>query len=416
MLRWTAIITLIAVVIGLVVAFFLSALNDVTQLRWQHPWLLFALPFAGMAIVWLYQQFGKGSDAGNNQILSEIHEPGGGVPARMTPFVLLGTIVTHLFGGSAGREGTAVQMGGSISAFIGRMFKLNQTDMPILLMGGVAAGFGAVFGTPVAGAVFAMEVLVIGRIQYNALLPCLMAGVIANYVCLASGIEHTHYQVNDFKLADGQWLGIDLLLLGKIILVGIAFGLVARLFSQSMSHMKDFFKTYISKPLLVPLIGGLLIIALTYVLGTTSYLGLGVEASDGVSPSIVNAFNDGGVTGCSWFWKLIFTVITLSAGFKGGEVTPLFFIGAALGNTLAILFQAPVDLFAALGFIAVFAGASNTPLACTILGAELFGGQYLAYYAIVCFTAYYFSGNKGIYSAQQLGVKKESFYNEKAEV
>ncbi|WP_431217578.1 chloride channel protein [Puia sp. P3] len=331
-------------------------------------------------------------------MMDEIHTPGGGVPARMAPLVLVSTIVTHLFGGSAGREGTAVQIGGSPAQWFSRRMRLSPADTRLLLMTGVAAGFGAVFGTPVTGTIFALEVLAIGRIQYDALLPCLMASVLADLTCSAWGIHHTPYHI--------QPVEFSFLLLGEVILAGLAFGLASNLFSTLSHAIKTYSKKWIRHAWLIPVAGGLLIIGLTYLIGNQDYLSLGVTGQYPNSVSIVSSFHAGGAGGLSWWWKLLFTAVTLGTGFKGGEVTPLFFIGAALGNTLATLSGAPIDLLAGLGFIAVFAGATNTPIACTLMGVELFGPTPAIYYAVACFTAYYFSGRSGIYSAQRTAVPK----------
>lgn len=401
LLKWTILVSPMAIAVGSIVALFLWLLDKVTQLRWQNAWLIYLLPLAGVLIYFLYQQVGKKTEAGNNLIIDEIHEPDGGVPARIAPLVLATTLLTHLFGGSAGREGTAVQMGGGIASLFGRWLKLNQQDLRILLMAGIAAGFAAVFGTPVSGTVFAMEVIAIGSIKYDALLPCLVASLVANFTCSTWGIHHTAYAIRFTHVGSDSLFGIDYLLIGKTVIAGIAFGLTAFLFGEMQHGIKDWSNRLIKIKWLIPALGACIIIGLTFLLGTRDYLGLGVYSENPNGVSIVNAFNQGGVDSWSWLWKLLFTAITLGTGFKGGEVTPLFFIGAALGNTLAWVSGAPVDLFAALGFIAVFAGATNTPIACTIMGVELFGGEHILYYAIACFMAYYFSGHSGIYSAQR---------------
>jgi len=407
--RWTLLVIPIGVVIGSAVALFLWLLDLATNTRQQNPWLLWLLPLAGIGIVLLYKKLGRNSDKGNNLLLDEIHEPGGGIPFRMAPLVLFGTVITHLFGGSAGREGTAVQMGGSIANLFGKWFRLGNGDMSIMLTAGIAAGFGAVFGTPLAGAIFALEVLAIGNMKYDALLPCLIAGLAGDVTCTLWGIHHTQYHIlfapGGLPLFKGI-LHVDLLLLVKVIGAGIAFGLAGLLFAETTHRLKHQLSKAIHPSWLIPVIGGGVIIGLTYLLGTTDYLGLGVVSKDPHAVTIVSTFSAGGAHTWSWLWKLLFTAVTLSTGFKGGEVTPLFFIGAALGNTLAILLGAPIDLFAGLGFIAVFAGASNTPLACTIMGVELFGGEHTMYYAVACFTAYFFSGSSGIYTSQRTAVPK----------
>ena len=408
LLKWTILILPLSIAVGSLVALFLWLLDRATLLRVQNGCLLYLLPVAGICIYFLYKKLGKNSEAGNNLIMDEIHEPGGGVPARMAPLVLITTLITHLFGGSAGREGTAVQMGGSIAAVIARTLQLKPPDVSILLMAGIAAGFGAVFGTPVTGAIFALEVLAIGSIRYNALLPCLMASILADISCTAWGIHHTHYHINSIEAAKFlfSFIHIDFLLLGKSIMAGIAFGLASYLFTALQHTIKNYSNKYLHQKWLIPAIGGIVIILLCYIAGTRDYIGLGVVSIEPNGISIVSSFTAGGASTWSWLWKIIFTVITLGMGFKGGEVTPLFFIGAALGNTIAIVTGAPVDLFAGLGFIAVFAGATNTPVACTIMGVELFGGDHILYYAVACFTAYYFSGHAGVYTAQRLAVNK----------
>ncbi|HEX3356368.1 MAG TPA: voltage-gated chloride channel family protein [Tepidisphaeraceae bacterium] len=416
-LKWVLIASPVGAIIGAAVALFLWSLDLATRTRWNHPWLLFLLPLAGIAIGLMYHFLGRSVEAGNNLIVDQIHKPGGGVPSRMAPLVLIGTVITHLFGGSAGREGTAIQMGGSIASTVARAFKLPARDTRTLLMVGIAAGFGAVFGTPLTGAIFAIEVLAIGRMNYESLLPCLIASIVGDWTTTLCGINHTHYHVPLFAnpaLADSI-PRIDWLLLGKVALASIAFGLTSVLFAELTHGLSWLFKKILPWSIARPAVGGLIVIAMVYLLGTRDYLGLGVS-TDPHTPagvSILSCFNPGGATPFSWWWKILFTAVTLGSGFKGGEVTPLFFIGAALGNTLAWLMHAPIDLFAALGFVAVFAGATNTPLACTVMAVELFGRQpgllssgFVIYAAVACFVSYLLSGHSGIYLSQRIGTPK----------
>ena len=375
-IKWILIAAPVAIAIGAAVAVFLWALDRATDFRFDHPRLLYLLPLAGLAVGGMYHAFGQSVEGGNNLLMEQIHRPGGGVPGRMAPLILIGTVVTHLFGGSAGREGTAVQMGGSIAStfarLFGRRFHWSSADVRTLLMVGIAGGFGAVFGTPLTGAVFAIEVLAIGRMDYESIVPCLIAAIIGDQCCVRIlriwGMQHTQYDLSVLAgNAVRDYGHFSVLLLGKVVVAAIAFGLASVVFAELIQGLSRLFKRVISPPMFRPMVGGLLVIGLTKWVGF-DFLGLGVSA-DPHHPyqvSILSSFRAGGASQWSWWWKMLFTSITLSSGFKGGEVTPLFFIGAALGNSMAHLFNAPVDLFAALGFVAVFAGATNTPLACTI--------------------------------------------------
>lgn len=400
-LKWLLILTILAVLVGSLVALFLWALDQVTLIRWSQHWLLYLLPIAGILIYFIYLFWGKGSEAGNGLLIDGIHNTQTNVPARIAPLVLLTTLITHLFGGSAGREGTAVQMGGGLAAYLSKRFGLKKEDHGLILMCGMAAGFAAVFGTPLAGAVFAVEVIAIGRIQYKAFLPCYYSSIVAHLVCLAWGIHHTSYGIH--FLGNDLFLHFDSALLGKTLLAAIGFGLAAFLFAEAHLQVKNVLQKWMPIKWMIPVVGAVLVIGLTFLLDTRDYLGLGVVAEKANGVSIVSAFNEGGATAFSWFWKLVFTAITLGSGFKGGEVTPLFFIGATLGNSIAWILGAPTDLFAALGFIAVFAGATNTVFACTIMGCELFGTEFVLYYFIACIIARLVSGYSSIYPTQRLG-------------
>jgi H+/Cl- antiporter ClcA len=402
--KWIALLTPVAVVVGSTSSAFLWALERATDERFERPWLLYLLPLAGLTVALLYHRFGRSVEGGNNLLVDEVHEPGGGVPPRIVPLIFVGTVVSHLAGASVGREGTAVQMGGGLASAFNRVFRLGAEDRKTLLMAGIAAGFGAVFGTPIAGAVFAMEVLAIGRMQYGALIPVLYAALAADYVVGAWGTEHTVYHIA-LSTPDGN-LPFDAVLMAKVAFAGGLFGLTAMVFAELVHGLGRAFRQAVASPLVRPVAGGMLIIAAVLMLGTREYLGLGVSSPNAGDVTILSSFEEGGADPFSWWWKLAFTVLALVSGFKGGEVTPLFFIGASLGNRLGVLLRAPVDLFAGLGFVAVFAGAANTPLACTIMGIELFGAGSAPYIAVACFVAYLVSGHSGIYLSQRIATPK----------
>lgn len=400
LIRWGLLVVPVAAFAGSAAAFFLWALEEATAARFEHPWLLYTLPAAGLLVAGTYQRWGTTVERGNTLIIDEIRHPRFGVPGRMVPLVIFGTVLTHLSGGSAGREGTAVQIGGGIAGFVSRTLRLSPHETRVLLMAGVAAGFGAVFGTPFAGAVFALEVVAVGRMEYALLVPALVAALIADFTATAWGAHHIQYEVS-LAPHTGS-LPFDLALLGKVVLAGLAFGIVSVFFAELTHGAGRFFRWLFRNPLLRPVVGGAVIIALVFVFGTRQYLGLGVESPDPADTTIVSSFQEGGAEPVDWLAKIGFTAVTLGSGFKGGEVTPLFYIGSTLGNTLAEAMSAPVDLFASLGFVAVFAAAANTPLASTIMGMELFGAGNTLYMAVACFVAYFISGQTGIYLAQHV--------------
>ena len=384
---------LVAVLAGSASALFLWSLDWATGMREAYPWLIALLPVAGFAVGWIYLKVGKEVETGNNLLIDEIHDPKKIIPLRMAPLVLGGTVISHLFGASVGREGTAVQMGGALADQLTNLFRLDQGARRLLIMAGISAGFASVFGTPLAGAIFALEVLALGRMRYDAILPCMVAAILADQVGLWWGVQHTHYALALLP-------PISAWTLGATILAGILFGLAGMLFAKATHGLSAFMKRRISYAPWRPAIGGIAVALAVWGLGTQRYIGLGI-------PTIVESFQQQ-LPAWDFLGKMAFTIASLGSGFKGGEVTPLFYIGATMGNALAPILQMPFAMLAALGFVAVFAGAANTPLASTVMAIELFGPQIGPYAGLACVISYLFSGHAGIYRAQRVGQGKMS--------
>ncbi|AFM12629.1 voltage-gated chloride channel family protein [Turneriella parva] len=384
-LRWLTISALVGSIAGTASAWFLISLNAVTGFREAHAAIIWLLPVAGLVVGALYHFWAGPAEQGNNLLIDAIHDPVQRVPLRMAPLVYVGTMITHLFGGSAGREGTALQMSASLAHPLVRLFKMNAHDKRLLLIAAISAGFGSVFGTPLAGAIFALEVFLVGSVRYDAIFPAFAAGILANYVGHLWHAPHTVYRVGAIPPLDANafvWA----------MAAGLIFGIVAWLFSHGMHRLQRTFKVMVPHAVMRPVVGGLIVAVAVYFVGTR-YIGLGV-------PVIEQAFAMQAAPH-EFVLKIAFTILTLAAGFKGGEVTPLFFIGAVLGSALSIFMPLPVGLLAAMGFVAVFAGATNTPLACTVMAMELFGADAGVYAAIACVIAFLSSGKATIYTKQQ---------------
>ena len=406
-LKWLVIIIMTASIVGSATAWFLIALDFVTIWRTDHIWVVNFLPLIGLGIGYAYHYFGTAVQKGNNLIL-ETHQaeettssssttststkP---IPLLMAPLVFISTLLTHIGGGSAGREGTAVQMGGAIADQFTTLFKLSSAERKTILIMGVSAGFAAVFGTPWAAAVFALEIMSFKKVKFENIIPSFAAAFGAHYICLAWMVKHTAYSIDIIP-------SISASTISWTMLAGIIFGLAALLFIYTGKIFEGLFAKIKFEPMR-PFIGGIIIALFIVVANSTKYIGLGI-------PSIVDAFNEPAGS-FDFALKILLTSLTLSAGFKGGEVTPLFFIGAALGNILIWFIPFPMALLAGMGFVAVFAGATHCVIASIIMGIELFGIQAGLYVGLASMVAYFASGMNGIYSAKLKIGAKYDLYN-----
>jgi H+/Cl- antiporter ClcA len=386
--QWLALGGLVGALCGVASGVFLLLLERATAFRVGHEAIVYTLPAAGLAIGAVYERWGKPIKGGNNLIIDSVHEDGPQIPLRMAPMVLVGTVLTHLFGGSAGREGTAVQMGGSLADAIAHRFRLGVHGRRQLLAAGMAGGFASVFGTPVAGAIFGLEVVVMGQIEYDALVPALVAALVGDRVTRALGVVHTAYP-------SPPSVTPTFLVLGKSLVIGVAMAMVTIAFVELTHHLKHAAERRVKRLPIRMMLGGVAIVAMWKAIGTSDYLGLGV-------PMIVRSFTDPRLPVYAFAAKLVFTAVTLGAGFLGGEVTPLFFVGAALGNVLARALDLPLELGAGVGLAAVFGAAANTPLALSVMAVELLGANVLPHVALVTVVAYLLSGHRGIYPSQRL--------------
>jgi len=394
-LKWILICVLIGVFSGSASAFFLVSLEWCTQFREHHNWIIWLLPIGGLCIGLLYHYYGKDVVKGNNLLLEEYEKPRNTIPLKMAPLVFVGTLITHLFGGSAGREGTAVQIGGAIADQFKGLFQLDASDRRTLIILGISAGFASVFGTPLAGAMFALEVLYFSKINFKSAILSFLIAYVAYFTVEFWQVKHTQYNIPIVPT-------LTLINLVWIIIVGILFGLTSMLFSRTTHFWGRLFSKTIRYAPLRPFVGGLILAITIFAIGTTKYIGLGL-------PIIVDSFTNPNAS-YDFLLKILFTGFTLGAGFKGGEVTPLFFVGATLGSALSLVVPLPIALLAGMGFVAVFSGATHTPISCTIMGMELFGIESGVFIGMACLVAYFSSGSIGIYNSQIVKGAKYRLY------
>ncbi|MEY3588409.1 MAG: hypothetical protein RJA47_1005 [Actinomycetota bacterium] len=388
--RWVVLSSFVGATAGILSAAFIEALDWTADTRNEHTWLLWLLPLAGLLVGSAYHYLGRGLERGSNLLIDQIHEHSEWIPVRMSVLIFACSVITHVFGGSSGREGAALQLAAGATDPISKRLGLDQHDRSIMLITAIAGGFGSVFGVPVTGAVFALEVQRVGRVRYEAIIPAFVASIVGDAVVRALGVHHTSFP----SLAGFEWSAT---IAWQLALLGVVAGLVAMAFVFLTHTVRDTTKKLVSWYPARPMIGGAVVAMLILAFGWRDYSGLSVHLAS-------NAFA-GSTEGDFWV-KLLLTALTIGTGFVGGEFIPLFVTGALLGATFGNLLGVSIPFFAMVGAVAVLAGGTNTPLAMVFLGVELFGGSGAIVFAVACVVAYSCSGHKGIYHAQPIAAHK----------
>ncbi|TPE70010.1 voltage-gated chloride channel family protein [Halalkalibacterium halodurans] len=400
LLTWIFFGIMIGAIVGSTTALLLTVNDHLGETRENRPWFVLFLPLAGLALGYLYMK--AGTSAGNelykgNNLVIESVQGKGKMLLRLGPLVYLGTFMTILFGGSTGREGAAIQMGGSVAEAVNKLFKVKLIDTRILLMGGISAGFGAAFGTPITAAIFGMEMASLGRLKFEALVPCLVASFVGHYTTEKFWhVEHEKFIITTVP-------EVSALTFSKVILLAIVFSLVSVLYCQLRHGIHKLSEKYTMKNHMVrAFVGGLIIVALTYIIGSYDYNGRGLDMLEDSFTQDVPPY--------AFLAKLVFTAVTMGMGFVGGEAIPLFFVGATLGNTLHAFIDLPLSFLAALGMIVTFGGGANTPIAAFLLGVEMFNGKGIEFFFVACLTSYLFSGHHGLWPSQTIYEPKSRLY------
>ena len=388
--KWIIIAAVVGAFVGIVGIFFHICVEKATEIRVEMPWLIWLLPIGGAAIVFLYKKTGMEKDRGTNLVLDAVrsNEP---LNIKTAPLIFVSTVITHLFGGSSGREGAALQIGGSIASYVGTHIKLDEKDQRIITMCGMAAGFSALFGTPVAAVVFAMEVVSVGVMYYSAIVPCIIASAVGAYIASVFDIAPTSFSII------GSIPTIELLTIFKVIVLAVLCAAVSMLFCLTLKKTHKLYDKIPNKTV-AAIVGGLAVAILTFIIGTTDYNGAGMD--------VIGRAVAGEAEFEAFILKIIFTALTLGAGFKGGEIVPTLFVGATFGNVAGKLLGLGGSFGAGLGMAALFCGVTNCPLTSLILSIELFGTEGLIYYAVACAVSYKLSGYYGLYSAQKIVYSK----------
>lgn len=399
-LMWVGIAILLGGVIGLVGCAFYWLLGKVEIVRGTYDWIIYLLPLAGVIIVFLYHTLAKGTRQDTNLVLLAVRSEEN-VPFRMTPLIFVSTLITHLFGGSAGREGAALQMGGSIGQAFGKLFKLDQKDMHIITMCGMSACFAAVFGTPIAAAIFSLEVVSVGVMYYAALVPCAVSALTATVVSHWLGLEHIWNGVKSIP-------SLSPIPLTQVAILGGACAVISYIFCKILSKTSKLGDKFLKNDYLKTMVGALIVLALTFLLGTRDYLGAGTD--------VIRRALLGEAHPLAFAFKIVFTAVTLAAAFKGGEIVPSFFIGATFGAMAGPILGLNASFCAALGMVAVFCGVTNCPITSFLIGVELFGMDIAPFLLVACAVSYMLSGYTSLYSKQKIMYSKfrSEFINETA--
>ena len=398
--KWLILSIISGLVIGAAGTLFSLLMTFVTNLRLNHPWLLYLLPIGGLVIVGCYHLLHNQNDTGTNLVISAINA-GDHLPVRMAPLIFVSTLITHLCGGSAGREGAALQLGGSLGNGIGRLFRLDEKDKHVMIMCGMSAAFSSLFGTPLAAAIFPMEVISVGIMHYSVLLPCVIASLVAHAVATMAGIAPETFviaQIPDFTVASSV----------KISVLAILCALLSILFCLTLHSAEHLYKRYIKNPFLRIFVGGCIVIVLTLLVGSQTYNGAGMDF-------IARCMEEATVRPEAFVLKMIFTAATLCAGFKGGEIVPSFFTGAAFGCLFGNLLGFSPTLCTAVGMISLFCGVTNCPITSLLISFELFGYAGVPYFLLSVAFSYKLSGYFGLYHSQKIMYSKfkTSYINRK---
>lgn len=384
LLRWLLLAGLTGMILGVAGGLFGRSITIVTEFRNTHGWMLYLLPVAGLLIVAMYRM--DPYKTGTNMVLEGIHS-NTYVPLRMAPLIVIATVLTHAFGGSAGREGAALQLGGSIGGTLGKWMKFDAYDRKIMIMCGMSAGFSALFGTPLTATVFAMEVISVGIMQYAALVPCSVAALTAKAVSELIGAHGEHFSL----VNAAAW---NLKNAGLIVILAVLCAAVSILFCTVLHHAEYLYKKWIPNEWVRIVSGALLIILMTKLLGTTDYLGAGMD--------VIELAIEGKVVAAAFLLKIVFTAVTLGSGFRGGEIVPTLFVGATLGCLFGQIAGISPSLAAACGMAAVFCGVTNCPVSSLLLSFELFGFECMPFFLLAVGISYLESGYYGLYHSQKI--------------